>query len=356
MNMRSRLVTLRGSLLESHRSSISLLRRRYSQYPPRNFAPLLKSIGAPGAKHCRTLTTSIAKYEDQGAIDLGTPVDLTKLAGKSVVITGGAKGLGLAYVKAFVAAGAFVTVGDWDEITGNTALAEHAPNTKFVKCDVRDWDSQVDLFEAAIAASPSKGIDVVLSNAGVFGSDDMATFQDPSGPPEKPDLRTLEVNLMGSLYTAKLAMHYFRRHDADDPSRDRCLVIKGSLSAYLDQPGFVQYNTSKFGSRGLFRSLRRTSWTEGIRVNFVAPWYVRTPLLSAVSDYLDSQGVNYASAEDCAEVVLNIASNRTMNGRAIGIVPREQVSKGYLDLALDDYKEGEVIKEFQDIVLRTSGL
>ncbi|KAI0156999.1 short chain dehydrogenase reductase [Xylariaceae sp. FL1272] len=298
---------------------------------------------------------AIAKYEDQGPIDLGTPADLTKLSGKSVIITGGAKGLGLAYTKAFIAAGAFVTIGDIDEITGNAVQAEHAPNARFIKCDVRDWDHQVALFDAAIEAAPSKTVDIVVTNAGIFGSDDMATFQDPSGPPEKPDLRTVETNLMGSLYTAKLAVHYFRRHNAEDSSRDRCLIIKGSLSAYLDQPGFVQYNVSKFGTRGVFRTLRRTSWKEGIRVNFVAPWYVRTPLLSAVSEYLDSQGVKWASTEDCAEVVLKVASNRTMNGRAIAIVPRVQVSEGYFDLALDDYKEGDVIKEFQDTVIATSG-
>lgn len=81
----------------------------------------------------------------------------------------------------------------------------------------------------------------------------------------------MEVNLIGTIYTAKLAMHYFRRQPAD-PARDHCLIIKGSIAAYLDMPGSPQYNVSKWGVRGLFRSLRRTAWREGIRVNFVAPW------------------------------------------------------------------------------------
>lgn len=92
-------------------------------------------------------------------------------------------------------------------------------------------------------------------------------------PPVKPNLRILEINLIGLVYTAKLAMHYFRRQPVD-AARDRCLIIKGSIAAYADQPGSPQYNISKWGGRGFMHNLRRTAWTENIRVNFVAPWSV----------------------------------------------------------------------------------
>lgn len=87
----------------------------------------------------------------------------------------------------------------------------------------------------------------------------------------KPDLRIIEVNLLGSAYTSKLALHYFRRQPFDE-ARDRCLILKASIAAYADQPGSPQYNASKWGSRGLMRSFRRVLWKEGIRVNLVAPW------------------------------------------------------------------------------------
>lgn len=96
---------------------------------------------------------------------------------------------------------------------------------------------------------------------------------DASQAPVKPNLRILEVNLIGMAYTIKLAMHYFRRQP-EDSSRDRCLILKGSIAAYADQPGSPQYNASKWGARGLMRNFRRTAWREGIRVNLVAPWYV----------------------------------------------------------------------------------
>lgn len=154
-----------------------------------------------------------------------------------------------------------------------------------------DWDQQVEAFEVAMKNSPQKSCDIVIANAGILGHDGVFTLQgnwrhgldshtssltdrgpDPAGPPEKPDLQTINTNLVGLLYTAKLAIHYFRRQPLD-ASRDRCLILKSSLAGYLDAPGWIQYNASKFGVRGVMRCLRRTSWQEGIRVNLVAPWY-----------------------------------------------------------------------------------
>ena len=81
----------------------------------------------------------------------------------------------------------------------------------------------------------------------------------------------MDINLTGLLYTVKLAMHYFRRQPIDG-SRDRCLILKCSVAGYVDLPGSIQYNVSKYGVRGVMRGLRRTSWKESIRVNLVAPW------------------------------------------------------------------------------------
>ncbi|KAH6977416.1 short chain dehydrogenase reductase [Ilyonectria sp. MPI-CAGE-AT-0026] len=297
---------------------------------------------------------SIPQYHDNGPIKATSEINLNSLRGKSVIITGGASGLGKAYATAFANAGAFVTIGDFDEIAGKATEKELSPNAKFVKCDVRDWDQQVAVFDAALAYSPHKSIDVVIANAGVVGADDLNNLDDPSQPPVKPNLRIVEINLIGTAYTAKLALHFFRRQP-QDPSRDRCLIIKGSVAAYADQPGSPQYNISKWGARGLFRNLRRTAWREGIRVNFVAPWYVRTPILSdKVIQYLESKGVNFATVDDCARAMVHIASDKDINGRALGIVPREEASEGYMDLQHDDYQDGDFLKGWQEIVLATA--
>lgn len=58
-----------------------------------------------------------------------------------------------------------------------TLLRQINSRAKFMKCDVRNWDEQVAVFEAASAVSPCKSIDIVIANAGIIGSDDFNTQQ-----------------------------------------------------------------------------------------------------------------------------------------------------------------------------------
>jgi NAD(P)-dependent dehydrogenase (short-subunit alcohol dehydrogenase family) len=142
---------------------------------------------------------------------------------------------------------------------------------KFVKCDTRVWEDQLAMFKSAVSNSPSKSVDIVIANAGITGPDPLYAMADPSTEPEKPDLRIINTNLIGVAYTLKLGLHYLRAQPEGE-GRDRCFIFKGSIAGILDQPGSFQYSTSKWGLRGLMNSLRRTSWMEGIRVNYVGPW------------------------------------------------------------------------------------
>ena len=58
---------------------------------------------------------------------------------------------------------------------------------------------------------------------------------DPNGEPTKPDLKIVRVNIDGTFYTWKLAVHYFRKQP-DVPERDRCFIITGSMVAWIDSP------------------------------------------------------------------------------------------------------------------------
>lgn len=49
-------------------------------------------------------------------------------------------------------------------------------STKFIRCDVTNWDDQVELFKTALDISPNKSIDYVLANAGILGTDDILTY------------------------------------------------------------------------------------------------------------------------------------------------------------------------------------
>jgi NAD(P)-dependent dehydrogenase (short-subunit alcohol dehydrogenase family) len=94
---------------------------------------------------------------------------------KSVVITGGANGMGEEFVRQFVAAGAFVTIGDVNLERGK-ALEKELNNSQgktacvFVKTDIRDWEEQKAMFQTAKTKSPHNSVDVVIANAGISRS------------------------------------------------------------------------------------------------------------------------------------------------------------------------------------------
>lgn len=62
-----------------------------------------------------------------------------------------------------------------------------------------------------------------------------AGCSDPNAEPTKPDLNIVRVNVDGTFYTWKLAVHYFRKQP-DVPERDRCFIMTGSMVAWIDSP------------------------------------------------------------------------------------------------------------------------
>lgn len=186
-------------------------------------------------------------FDKANAIQPGATFDAKKLAGRSVVITGGASGIGEATVRAFVAAGAFVTFGDIAVEDGQRLVSElGADKVAFASCDVLAWDQQLKLFKTAIEKAPSKSIDVVCANAGIAVDDDLLVgperiAADPTADPTEPKLSTFKVNAIGVAYTAKLAGHYLASRTGGE-HKDRSLIITASLAGYLDMPRRVPEN------------------------------------------------------------------------------------------------------------------
>lgn len=115
----------------------------------------------------------VPEYDGQYTLQPGQGFDARNVSGKSIVITGGASGIGKEMVKAFVAAGAFVTIGDLQDSGQQLVQELGAGKAVFVKCNVTVWADQVNLFKTAIASSPLHRIDTVISNAGISGRDSL---------------------------------------------------------------------------------------------------------------------------------------------------------------------------------------
>ncbi|CAI7606650.1 unnamed protein product [Penicillium crustosum] len=285
----------------------------------------------------------LPKYIYNGPIDHTVVPDLANAKGKSVIITGGANGMGEAMVRAFTEAGAFVTFGDLHPRGDDLAkeLNAKGETAAFVKCDITDWDSLITLFETAKSKSPHNSVDIVIANAGISraSGDSLWTLDDPNGEPTKPNLNIVRVNMDGTFYTWKLAVHYFRKQP-DTEDRDRCFIMTGSMVAYIDSPGNWEYTATKYGLRGFMKTVRRNSWEQGVRINYVAPCWIKSAIRTKeYEDWLIERGVEFGEQADCAGAMMRIACDKSINGRSLMITPRSFAKEGFVDVNKEDYSD-----------------
>ncbi|HEU4650928.1 MAG TPA: SDR family oxidoreductase [Croceibacterium sp.] len=183
------------------------------------------------------------------------------LAGKKVLVTGGATGIGEALVEGFARQGARVAFLDIDEAAGQ-ALAARVAGASFLACDLRDVDTLRACVERAEAALG--GIDILLNNA---ASDDRHTLDEVT--PAYWDER-MATNLRHQFFAAQAAVPAMRAAGGG------AIVNFGSISWHLGLANLVVYQTAKAGVEGLTRGLARELGRDNIRVTTIVPGSVQT--------------------------------------------------------------------------------
>ncbi|KAF2173420.1 hypothetical protein M409DRAFT_48402 [Zasmidium cellare ATCC 36951] len=243
------------------------------------------------------------RFSSAHRIDPAGGFDLGKLRGKTAVITGGASGIGEASLRGLVQAGAFVAFSDISQERGDALEKElGSENVAFVQGDVTNWSDQKRLFKTAVEKSPSGCINVVFANAAIV-------------EPTEPDMDVADIGFRGVLLTTK------------------------PLPCHHRQYRWLLGPMIKWAARGLMRSLRSSMPENEMRVNLMAPWYLRTNLISQNAwDHLeDNRGIILAEKEDAAKAVLHLASDETIHGRSIMIIPRKEAAEEYVDMDRDSH-------------------
>ena len=187
-------------------------------------------------------------------------------AGKHVVITGAASGIGRACATAFARAGARVVIADLDEAAALEAAAG-IDGAIALAADVSREDDVVRLIEAA--RDRNGPIDLFHSNAGVPG---------PSGGPAGDDVgfqRAWEVNVMAHLWAARALLPEMTRRG------DGYLLSTASAAGLLTQLSGLAYSITKHAAVALAEWLSITYADAGIKVSCVCPQAVNTPMLAA---------------------------------------------------------------------------
>ncbi|MFC7528456.1 glucose 1-dehydrogenase [Actinoplanes sp. GCM10030250] len=193
-----------------------------------------------------------------------------RLDGKVAVITGGARGMGKAHARHFVAEGARVMIGDVLDDKGQAVAdglgAEHC---RFVHHDVTSEDEWAAVVAAALSAFGR--VDVLVNNAGILA-------HAPVTEMEPADFRrVLEVNLVGSWLGIRQVV------PAMTTTGGGSIVNISSIEGIAGAAGLSAYSASKFGVRGLTRSAAQELGPLGIRVNSVHPGGVMTSMALAAA-------------------------------------------------------------------------
>jgi NAD(P)-dependent dehydrogenase (short-subunit alcohol dehydrogenase family) len=195
------------------------------------------------------------------------------LAGKVVVIAGGATGIGAATARRLGDEGAKVVVGDINAVDGQAtadAVSAGGGTAHFVAFDMADEPSVGRLFESA--AERFGGIDALFSSAADLRPEIVLADSNVVDVDLAVWHRTIAVNLTGFFYAARHAIPHLLARGGG------AIVVTSSADAFLGAAERPAYATSKAGLGALIRHISNRWGKEGIRANAVAPG----PVLSEV--------------------------------------------------------------------------
>jgi NAD(P)-dependent dehydrogenase (short-subunit alcohol dehydrogenase family) len=243
-----------------------------------------------------------------------------QLQGKTLLITGGSSGLGMATLRRLVAAGANGIIADVNEEAGRALAAELGSAVRFVRTDVTSEASvqtavstAVDTFGGLHGAVNCAGVAIaakVLSSRGIH---DLSAFS-----------KVIEVNLIGTFNVIRLAAATMSQGEPDEAGERGVIVNTASVAAFDGQIGQAAYSASKGGVVGLTLPIARELAAHGIRVMTIAPGLFETPMLAGLPEKARQSlagQVPFPSRlgrpEEYAALVQHIIENQMLNGEVI---------------------------------------
>ncbi|MFP8964016.1 3-oxoacyl-ACP reductase family protein [Streptomyces nanhaiensis] len=181
---------------------------------------------------------------------------------RTVLVTGGNRGIGLAIAREFLDRGDRVAV----------TYRNEPPTGEFtaVRCDVADMD-QIDAAFTTVEAEIGP-VEILVSNAGVTEDRPMIRMQ------EEHFSRVLDTNLTGGWRCARRALPKMLR------GRWGRIVFVSSVAGLRGNPGQANYAASKAGMVGMARSMAREYATAGVTVNVVAPGLIETDMSASLPE------------------------------------------------------------------------
>jgi NAD(P)-dependent dehydrogenase (short-subunit alcohol dehydrogenase family) len=243
-----------------------------------------------------------------------------ELKNSTVIVTGGASGLGAASVEMVIAAGGNAVIADMQKSAGEALATRLGARARFVECDVTKEEHARDAVEAALKHFGS--LQGLINCAGIAAGEKTVGKEGP----HRLDtfIRVISVNLIGTFNMIRLAADAMAKR-TPNPSGERGVIVNtASVAAFDGQIGQAAYSASKGGIVGMTLPIARDLARNGIRVVTIAPGIFETAMLKGmppeVQDSLGKQ-VPFPSRlgrpSEYAMLVKSIFEIEMLNGEVI---------------------------------------
>ncbi|MGF0319895.1 glucose 1-dehydrogenase [Nocardia fluminea] len=221
-----------------------------------------------------------------------------RLAGKVAVISGGARGMGAAHARRFVAEGASVVIGDVLDDEGATVAKELGDAVSYRHLDVREPEQWAAIVAAAV--EEFGGLHVLVNNAGIVNGNLLVDFALDEWQ------RIIDINLTGTFLGMQAAVPAMKEAGGGS------IVNISSVEGMRGSPGLHGYTATKFAVRGLTKSAALELAPQGIRVNSVHPGLISTPMTEGIpADFLQIPLARAAEPDEVSALVAYLASDES---------------------------------------------
>src|ERR1700722_17642159 len=206
---------------------------------------------------------------------------MVDVSGSSVLVTGGAGGLGEATVRRLIDAGASVIIGDVSADRAAKLATELGPKAKYVHTDVTDEASVLAAIAEAEKLAPFRF--AVVAHGG-WGIAEKVVQRDGSPATLGGFTKTIDLYLVGTYNVLRLAAAAVAQHDPDSDGIRYAVVMTASIAGMKGQIGQSAYAAAKAGVIGLTLVAARDLGPLGVRVVTIAPGTMRTSIMEKVGD------------------------------------------------------------------------
>jgi len=240
------------------------------------------------------------------------------VANTSVIVTGGASGLGAATARRVAAAGAHVVVVDLQDDKGEPLAGEIGGT--YVRTDVTEESDVMAAVSTATGIGPLFG----LVNCAGIGPPARTLARDGTPHDLAGFSRVIQINLIGTFNCIRLAAAAMAGNEPQPFNERGAIVNTASVAAFDGQIGQAAYSASKGGIVGMTLPVARDLASIGIRVNTIAPGIIDTPLLAglpeAARESLAQQVLHpqrLGRADEFAELAYLLLTHSYMNAETI---------------------------------------